>query len=228
MSEAKRAAGRHAAGLVENGMTVGLGTGSTVFYTLERIAERMREEGLAVCGVPTSRDTEEKARAYGIPLATFADVETLDLTIDGADEIDAKFQMIKGGGGALLREKIVAAVSRREVIVVDRSKVVSRLGLRFLLPVEVVPFARNSVARWLGHLSIQPNLRVRAEGGVYLTDNGNEILDCRVPGGIADPADLERRLSMIPGIVESGLFVDLCHLLVIGDESGAVEVRERT
>ncbi|MEM7307083.1 MAG: ribose-5-phosphate isomerase RpiA [Planctomycetota bacterium] len=227
MSEAKRAAGRRAAEFVEDGMALGLGTGSTVFYTLERLAERIREEHLSLRCIPTSIDTETKANEMGIPLATFSEVETLDLTIDGADEIDGDFQMIKGGGGALLREKVVAAASKREVIVVDRSKVVERLGVRFLLPVEVVPFARHNITRWLEHLSAQPNLRMRDEGEVYRTDNGNEILDCRFPGGIEDPAELERRLSVIPGVVESGLFIDLCHVLVVGDEGETVEVREK-
>ena len=227
MSEAKRAAGRRAAEFVQDGMVVGLGTGSTVFYTLERLAERIRDEGLSIRGVPTSLDTEQKARSMGIPLVGFDEVEVIDLTIDGADEIDGRFQMIKGGGGALLREKIVAAASRREVIVVGPEKVVDRLGLGFLLPIEVIPFARHNVARWISTLEAQPTLRVREDGNVYRTDNGNEILDCRFEGGIADPAELERRLAAIPGIVESGLFVDLCHVLVIGDEDGAVEVREK-
>jgi ribose 5-phosphate isomerase A len=227
LSAAKRAAGRRAAEFVADGMNVGLGTGSTVFYTLERIAERISAESLAIRGVPTSLDTEEKARALGIPLVGFDAVEVLDLTIDGADEIDGNFQMIKGGGGALLREKVVAAASRREVIVVGREKVVKRLGLRFLLPIEVIPFARPNVARWLETLGAQANLRMGAEGAVYRTDNGNEILDCRFSDGIPDPAELERRLAAIPGIVESGLFVDLCQVLVIGAEDGSVEVREK-
>jgi len=227
VSEAKRAAGRRAAEFVQDGMVVGLGTGSTVFYTLERLAERIRDEGLSIRGVPTSLDTEQKARSMGIPLVGFDEVEVIDLTIDGADEIDGRFQMIKGGGGALLREKIVAAASRREVIVVGPEKVVDRLGIGFLLPIEVIPFARHNVARWISTLEAQPTLRVREDGNVYRTDNGNEILDCRFEGGIADPAELERRLAAIPGIVESGLFVDLCHVLVIGDEDGAVEVREK-
>lgn len=227
MSRAKEAAGRAAAEHVRDGMTVGLGTGSTVFFTLQRLAERIRAERLSVRGVPTSVDTERKARALGIPLATLDEVEGLDLTIDGADEIDARFDMIKGGGGALLREKVVAALTKREVIVVDASKVVERLGVRFPLPVEVVPFARASVARRIANLGASWNLRMRDGKEPALTDNGNEILDCRFAGGIGDAGGLERALDEIPGVVESGLFVGLAHVLVVGHDDGRVDVRER-
>jgi ribose 5-phosphate isomerase A len=227
MSRSKEAAGRAAAEFVRDGMTVGLGTGSTVYFTLQRLGERVRADKLDIVGVPTSVDTEIKARAFGIPLATLSEIESIDLTIDGADEIDARFDMIKGGGGALLREKVVAALSRREVIVVDRSKVVERLGLRFLLPVEVVPFARATVARRIAQLGATWTLRMREAREVYVTDNGNEILDCKFPGGIADAPALERALDEIPGVVESGLFIGLAHALVLGDEEGQSEVRER-
>jgi len=227
VNRGKEAAGRRAAEWVQDGMVVGLGTGSTVHYTLQRLAERLREEGLAVRGVPTSLDTERKANALGIPLASLEDVESIDLTIDGADEIDARFDMIKGGGGALLREKVVASLSRREIIVVDSSKVVERLGVRFALPVEVVPFARAAVARRIAALGASWTLRMRDGSEVARTDNGNEILDCRFPGGIADAPDLERALDEIPGVVESGLFIGLAHVLVIGEEGGRVETRER-
>ena len=226
-SEGKKAAGRRAAEFIEDGMIVGLGTGSTVFYTLERLAERIAQEGLEIRGLATSVGTETKAREMGIALPTFEEVQSIDLTIDGADEIDGGFQMIKGGGGALLREKVVAAASRREVIVVDRSKVVDRLGLGFLLPVEVVPFARHSVSSRLQRLNAVPNLRMSGEAEVYRTDNGNEVLDCQFADGIADPAMMERKLAVVPGIVESGLFVDLCHVLIIGDPDGEVEIREK-
>lgn len=227
MSRSKEAAGRAAAERVRDGMTVGLGTGSTVYFTLQRLGERVRQDKLAIVGVPTSVDTEIKARAFGIPLTTLSEVESIDLTIDGADEIDARFDMIKGGGGALLREKVVAALSKHEVIVVDRSKVVERLGVRFLLPVEVVPFARATVARKIAQLGATWTLRMREAREVYLTDNGNEILDCKFPGGIADAPALERALDEIPGVVESGLFIGLAHTLILGDEEGQVEVRER-
>jgi len=227
MSQAKQAAGRRAAEFVTDGQTVGLGTGSTVFFTLQRLAERIEAEGLTLRCVPTSVDTETKARELGIPLVGLEEAPEIDLTVDGADEIDPDFHMIKGGGGALLREKVVASCSRREVIVVGRDKLVDRLGLAFLLPLEVVPFARAAVVRALRRWDAVPHLRIAAGGGADLTDNGNEILDCSFPGGIEDPATLERELALIPGIVESGLFVGLAHTLVIGDEDGSTEVRER-
>jgi len=199
----KEQAGRRAADLVEDGMALGLGTGSTVHFALLRLAERIRSDGLRVRGVPTSLDTERKAREWGIPLVELGAVEALDLALDGADEIDPQFRMIKGGGGALLREKVVASLARRVVIVVGENKVVARLGTTFALPVEVVPFRS------------------------YRTDNGNAILDCTFAQGIADPQALERALRGIPGIVESGLFLGLAHVLVVGKNDGTVEVRQR-
>lgn len=227
MDRAKEAAGRRAAAFVEDGMTVGLGTGSTVRFTLEGLAERIREEGLSIRGVPTSLDTEAKARSLGIPLVPLAEALAIDLTIDGADEIDPRFDMIKGGGGALLREKVIASLTTREVIVVHRAKVVDRLGTTFLLPVELVPFARPAVWQRLERLGARPTLRVTGAGAPYRTDNGNEIADCRFEGGIADAPGLERALADIPGVVESGLFIGLAHVLVVGDADGSVEVRSR-
>ena len=223
----KQVAGRRAAELASDGMTLGLGTGSTVWFALERLAERIRKEGLTVRGVPTSVDTEDKARTLGIPLATLDEIERIDLTIDGADEVDPRFDLVKGGGGALLREKVVAAISRREVIVVGPDKQVERLAARFPLPVEVVPFARPLVARALRRLGFEPVLRAAEGGAPYRTDNGNEILDARLPGGIADAAAMERDLLEIPGVVECGLFVGLCHTLVIGYPDGRCDVLDR-
>lgn len=222
----KRSAGRRAADFVSNGQSVGLGTGSTVFFTLERLAERIADEGLAIRGVPTSVDTESKARELGIPLSSLDETPVIDVTIDGADEIDGAFDMIKGGGGALLREKVVASVSREVVIVVGANKVVERLGTTFDLPVEVVPFARavaSDAARRLGATS---TVRER-DGKTYLTDNGNEILDLHFAHGIEDAAALERSLGGVPGVVESGLFIGLCDAVVIGSDSGEAEVRKR-
>ena len=227
MNDPKEISGRRAAEFVENGMTLGLGTGSTVWFSLLRIAERIREEGLELRGVPTSVDTEQKAKRLGIPLVDLSQVRRLDLTIDGADEIDARLDMIKGGGGALLREKVVASISIREVIVVGRAKVVERLGTTFRLPVEVVPFARPVVAAAIDEIGAMPELRRGEGGGDYLTDNGNQILDCRFPTGIEDAARLERELDAIPGVVETGLFIGLAHAVVIGEEGGGCEVIER-
>jgi ribose 5-phosphate isomerase A len=227
VSRAKEAAGRAAAEHVLDGMVVGLGTGSTVHFALLRLAERVKVERLALRCVPTSLDTERKARVLGLPLVALGDVDSIDLTIDGADEIDARFDMIKGGGGALLREKVVASLSEREVIVADRSKLVERLGVRFALPVEVVPFARAAVARRIAALGAAWTLRMRDAREALITDNGNEILDCRFDGGIADAAALERALDEIPGVVESGLFVGLAHALIVGMDDGRVETRLR-
>ena len=223
----KEIAGRRAAELVEDGMTVGLGTGSTVWFTLVRLAERVRAEGLSIRGVPTSVDTEEKARRLGLALASLAEVEAIDLTIDGADEVDPGFALTKGGGGALLREKVVAHISRREAIVLGRGKLVERLGITFPLPIEVVEFALPVVEREVRRLGGEPRPRSGRDGAPYRTDNGHPILDCRFPEGIADPAALELALDRIPGVVETGLFVGLAHVLVIGDEDGTCELRER-
>lgn len=213
--------------MVESGMVLGLGTGSTVHFFLLALGERVRNERLAVRGVPTSIETERKARELRIPLATLDEIERIDLTVDGADEIDARFDMIKGGGGALLREKVVAANSRRVAIVVGANKVVTKLGTTFALPVEVVPFARRSVERALGRLGCAVELRVRPDGGAYVTDNHNAILDCRFPHGIDDAAVLERTIDAIPGVVESGLFVGLAHARLVGHPDGTCTVDER-
>ncbi|MEE8111416.1 MAG: ribose-5-phosphate isomerase RpiA [Acidobacteriota bacterium] len=227
MERAKEAAGRMAADGVENGWKIGLGTGSTVQFTLVRLAERISGEGLGILGVPTSRRTAEEARRLGIPLSRLNDLDGLDVTIDGADEVDPAFNLIKGGGGAFLEEKVVAAASNALWIVVDRGKLVDRLGTGFRLPVEVVPLARSSVVRSLVVLGAEPEPRKNSHGEDYRTDHGNEILDCRFPGGIADPAALEREIARIPGVMESGLFIGLAQRLLIGDPDGKVEIRER-
>jgi ribose 5-phosphate isomerase A len=227
---AKEAAGRAAALLVEDGMLLGLGTGSTVRYFLEALGERVRAERLRVRGVPTSEDTAQRARALGIPLEELANVERIDLTVDGADEIDGRFDMIKGGGGALLREKVVARLTRREVVVVDPGKVVARLGSTFDLPIEVVPFAQPVVQRELATLGLVPRVRrasKSADAPPFRTDNGNLVLDCHVPGGISDPGGLERELIAICGVVEVGLFVGLAHTLIVGYPDGATRRLER-
>jgi ribose 5-phosphate isomerase A len=224
MTDGKRAAGEYAARFVEHGMTLGLGTGSTTEHFLRRLGERVRDEGLDVRGVATSKATEASAARHGIPFVGLDAVRELDLTVDGADEIDAAFRMVKGGGGALLREKVVAQMSKFEVIIVGPGKVVPKLGLTFPLPVEVVPFAAPAVERAL-KLHGEVTLRAR-EGLTYTTDNGNWIFDVRFQSGIEDPPELEAALDRIAGIVETGLFVGLAHRVVIGGDDGAVTVRD--
>lgn len=221
----KEVAGKKAAELVKDGDVVGLGTGSTVYYTLLRLAERINSEKISIRGIPTSKQTEQIARQLGIPIVGFEQVEPIDLTIDGADEVDSKFNMIKGGGGALLREKVVASASKNRVIVVDPSKLVKLLGERFALPVEVVPFASFPVSKIIEGLGADPGLRRSKDSTPstpFLTDNGNYILDCKF-SGIGDPVELSKALKLIPGVVESGLFIGLADILIVGKEDGNYE-----
>lgn len=220
--DGKRAAGEAAAALVESGMRLGLGTGSTVYWTLGALARRA-SAGLRVTAVATSRATEALARELGIPLADIDAGGALDLGIDGADEVSPALDLIKGGGGALLREKLVALQCRRRVIVVDRSKLVPRLGAR-PLPVEVVAFGWRATAERIRSLGGEPTLRT-AQGRPLVTDEGHYILDSTF-GPIDDPAHLERALKGLAGVVESGLFVGLADLVLVGDAHG-LETRER-
>lgn len=193
-------------------MTVGLGTGSTAAHAIRLLGRRVRE-GLAVRGVPTSEASAALARAESIPLMDLNEAVRVDLAIDGADEVDGRKRCIKGGGGALLREKIVADAAERLVIVVDSGKLVPRLGA-FPLPVEVVPFARERVRRRMQALGASVALRAGREGP-FVTDEGNRILDCRF-GEIADAPLLAARLDAIPGIVEHGLFIGMADDVIVG------------
>ena len=215
----KQAAGRAAAALVTSGMVLGLGTGSTAYWATLEIGEKLRTGQLSdVVGVATSLETERLARKLEIRLVTPDDVTEIDLTIDGADQVDGDLNVVKGGGGALLREKIVASITKREVIVVDDSKVVDVLGLGFPLPVEVVPFGWQSCVRKLQRLGFQPDLRIRS-GSRYLTAEGNYILDCS-SAGIADPEKTEMDLNNIPGVVENGLFIGMVDAVFVASEQG--------
>lgn len=215
---AKRAAAEHACTFVTDGMTVGLGTGSTADFAVRHLGERVAK-GMRIRGVPTSHRTEELARKVGIPLATLDEVEAIDLTIDGADEVDPKLDLIKGLGGALLREKVVASITKRQVIVVDPTKIVPRLGARSPLPVEVLPFGGAVVARRLRARGLDPRLRVK-DGRTFVTDNGNHVLDVRFADGIADARALERDLNTTPGVVENGLFLGLTWKVIVGEPGG--------
>lgn len=213
----KRLAAAKSLEFVRDGMHLGLGSGSTATIMLQMLGQRVRQ-GLSVAGVPTSEASRRLARQAGIPLIGFDQVSQLDLTIDGADEVDGNLDLIKGGGGALLREKIVASLSRRVVIIADSSKQMARLG-GFPLPIEVVRFAWQPVAERLRNLGAQTHLRLDAEGSPALTDEGNYILDCDF-GPIDDPANLDRTLNAMPGVMEHGLFVGLADVLIVGQHDG--------
>jgi ribose 5-phosphate isomerase A len=226
--EAKRQAALAGAALVEDGMVLGLGTGSTANLLLSALAERIKAEGLQVRGVPTSLATMELAKHLGIPLTTLEDDLALDLTIDGADEVDPRFRLIKGLGGALLREKVVAHASARVAILVDRSKMVDKLGTKAPLPVEVARFAWRPVQAHLRGMGCEPELRrAKGTGEPFVSDNGNLILDARFPRGIDAPEDLERTINNLPGVMENGLFLGLATEVVVGSPEGA-EVLRRT
>ncbi len=215
----KQVTGERAAEYVEDGMVVGLGTGSTAFFAIKQLGDRVRQ-GLKIQGIPTSEQSHAQAEAEGIPLTDFAHVNVVDLTIDGADEVDPAFNLTKGGGGALLREKIVASASRSEIIVVDESKMKTRLGA-FPLPVEVVPFGWQFTLKCIRELGCEPVLRTSG-GATFRTDNGNYILDC--PFGVIEaPPVLERDILTTSGVVECGLFTGLATRILIGRPDGSVE-----
>jgi ribose 5-phosphate isomerase A len=223
----KRAAANRAAEEVEDGMILGLGSGSTAAFAVEALAARVAK-GLRIAGIPTSRATAALARRCGVPLTGFAEHRRVDLTIDGADEVErGTLHLIKGLGGALLHEKIVAAASARMIVVVDESKLVGRLGTHGRLPVEIVAFGWQTVLDRLKEAGIAPRLRAGAsEDDPFVTDSGNYIADCAV-AGISDPAGLERRLAGLIGVVASGLFIGLASTVIVGGPTG-VTVLDRS
>lgn len=214
----KQLAGQRAAQEVQDRMVLGLGTGSTVYYFLQELG-RMVHEGLRITGVPTSVQTAQLATQLAIPLTTLEAHPELDLAVDGADEVDDDLNLIKGAGGALLREKIIAASAARFLVVVDDSKLVHQLGTRFPVPVEVVPFGSTSAARALEGLGARVTLRRGANGQTWLSDNGNYILDCHF-GPIADPVALQQQLLAIPAVIDSGLFLGMTDMVIIGHTEG--------
>jgi len=218
--ELKKIAGETAAlKFVKPNDVVGLGTGSTAKYAIKKLGERIRREKISIRGIPTSQESEALALKENIPLISLAEVDEIDVTIDGADEIDSQFQLIKGGGGALLREKMVASITTKEVIVINSGKFKPVLGKEFPLPVEVVQFEWDHNKKILAKLGCSPELRRKNNGEPFVTDNGNYILDCGFDG-INNPEELEKILNNIPGIVENGLFIGLAHILVTGTDDG--------
>jgi ribose 5-phosphate isomerase A len=216
----KQQAAERAVEQVRSGMVVGLGAGTTAVFAVRRIGALLRAGALRdILGVPCAREVEAEAKAAGVPLTTLEDHPVVDLTIDGADEVDPALNLIKGGGGALLREKIVAQASRREVIVVDDSKLSPRLGTHRPLPVEVIPFGWRSQAAFLESLGATVTVRRGPDGAPFRTDQDNLILDCAF-GPIADPADLAARLGARAGIVEHGLFVALASEVIVAGPDG--------
>lgn len=212
----KQLAGEQAAELVKDGMVIGLGTGSTVHFTIVKLAS-MIQNGMTITGIPTSKQTEELALHHGIPLTSLGEVKEIDLTIDGADELDGQLTLIKGGGGALLREKMIAYHSKQMVVVADSSKLVRQLGV-FPLPVEVVPFGYDKTLDTLSKLGCKAKLRIIGEEP-FITDNQNYIVDCSFDT-IPSPPKLHEWINAIPGVVDNGLFIGFAEKAYIGRDGG--------
>ncbi len=214
MNIEKKIAAERAVEMIEDNMVVGLGTGSTATFMIHALAERVTN-GLSITGVPSSQRTADLAKECGIPLTTLDEAVILDINIDGADEFDSKLQMIKGGGGALLREKIIAYNSKQNVIITDSSKQVEKLG-KFKLPIEVIPFSKNGILRKLEKMGLQPALRIKNEVP-FETDENNVIIDVNA-FGFDDLHELNHTLLAIPGVVETGLFLDLADYIIMGKD----------
>jgi len=218
----KEAAARASLNFVKNGQIVGLGTGSTAAHFIKLLGEEVRK-GLRIRGIPTSVRSRELAESLRIPLMTLDECQEIDVTVDGADEVDPQLRLIKGGGGALLREKIVASATKQMVVVADATKQVERLG-RFPLPVEVIRFAQALVAKRIAALGAEVKLRTGPDGKPFVTDENNHILDCQF-GEIRDPDALGRQLSDMPGIVEHGLFIGMASVALLAKGSEIIELR---
>lgn len=213
IEQKKKRAGEKAIEFIKDGMIVGLGSGSTVYWMLKKLGELV-SQGLNIKGIPSSIRTETWAKEFGVPLTDFSEVQKLDVAIDGADEVDPHFNLIKGGGGSLLREKIVDASSNKLIIIVDETKMVSELGA-FPLPVEVVPFGWEVTAKQISQLGCTPTIR-KINRKTFISNNGNFILDCKFSHPIKDPNTLHKELKLLLGVVETGLFVKMTDIVIIG------------
>ncbi|MGO4184262.1 ribose-5-phosphate isomerase RpiA [Paenibacillus sp. TAF43_2] len=218
--DSKKLAAEKAVEFLKDGMVVGLGTGSTAYWAIQKIGQKVKE-GLSIKAIATSRASEELAIELGITMLPFAEIEQIDVTIDGADEVNNEWNLIKGGGGALLREKIVAAASKQLIIIVDESKHVGQLG-RFPLPVEIVPFGYEMTIRKLRNLGAETSIRTN-ENQMFVTDNGNYIVDCQF-GTISQAEQLEHTLNLIPGVVDNGLFIGMATKVIVGYANGTVKL----
>jgi len=222
--EMKKLAAEKAVEYVKDGMVLGLGTGSTVEHMLKKVGEKVNG-GLKIKGIPTSMRTRKLAKEYKIPLTSLEENPEIDLTIDGADEVDSELNLIKGGGGALAREKIVAYNSKKEIIIIDDSKIVKALGIDFNLPVEVLKYGWTSTKKSIEELfGCEVELK-KILDDPYITDNGNYILDCAFER-IEEPGEMERDINNIPGVVENGLFVGLVDEVIIGSKQGIMTLEK--
>jgi ribose 5-phosphate isomerase A len=227
-NEYKRAAAEAAANLVADGMAVGLGTGSTAAYFISALGRKVAADGLRITGIPTSEQTATHARNLRIPLTSFAECTQLDLTVDGADEVElGTLSLIKGHGGALLREKIVAAASQRLVIIADETKLVERLGSLVAVPVEIVRFGWQATSLHLAKIGGNPSLRLGVDKKPFITDGGNYIMDCAF-GPIANPKEVAHHLDHVIGAIEHGLFLGLAKEVIVGGRDGVRILRPET
>ena len=220
----KKMAAEKAAEYVENGMVIGLGTGSTVKFTLEKLG-KMVKDGLKIEGIPTSLRTKKIATEHNIPLKDLDEYTKLDLTIDGADEVDSCMNLIKGGGGALTREKIIAFHSKKVIIIVDETKIVKKLGIDHPIPVEVTKYGWSATKKTLGDIGCNTELR-KIMDEVYITDNSNYIIDCDF-GRIDEPELLEKEINSIPGVVENGLFINIADEVIVGSKQGIITLEDK-